>query len=63
MQSMKVKTHPVPLGLVTNMEENANVLKIIKDNMSTNIQWVQVSVEFQKGHRVQIEICENTWLD
>lgn len=38
MQSIKIKTHPVSLGLATNMEENINVLKNLKDNMSTNIQ-------------------------
>jgi hypothetical protein len=38
MQSIKIKIHPVPLGLATNMEENINVLKNLKDNMSTNIQ-------------------------
>lgn len=37
-QSIKVKTHPVSSGLITNMEENINVLKIIKENMSANVQ-------------------------
>lgn len=38
MQSIKIKTHPVTLGPVTNIEENINILIITKYSMSINIQ-------------------------
>lgn len=43
MKNIKIKTHPVPLGPVTKIEENINILIIISYSMTTNTQKYKIA--------------------